>query len=108
MWEDFWKHNGSPNRIRTYDPTVNSRLLYHWATEEYNNVVWPVTLTVNPPRRTLALKLSQEYIFPEEKARVYYGKRSECQKKFQKRIYAVFYGSSRPFFWQNPHFEYIG
>ena len=27
--------NGSPNRIRTYDPTVNSRLLYHWATEEY-------------------------------------------------------------------------
>ena len=27
-------HNGSTGRIRTYDRSVNSRLLYHWATVE--------------------------------------------------------------------------
>ena len=27
--------NGSPDWIRTSDQTVNSRLLYRWATEEY-------------------------------------------------------------------------
>ena len=25
----------SPSRARTYDPSVNSRLLYHWAIEDY-------------------------------------------------------------------------
>lgn len=30
-------YNGSPGRIRTYDLAVNSRLLHHWATEEYLN-----------------------------------------------------------------------
>ena len=28
--------NGSTGRIRTYDRSVNSRLLYHWATVEYS------------------------------------------------------------------------
>ena len=28
-------HNGSTGRIRTYDRSVNSRLLYHWATVEW-------------------------------------------------------------------------
>ena len=26
----------SPSRARTYDPPVNSRLLYHWAIEDYS------------------------------------------------------------------------
>lgn len=55
---ELWLSYGSPNRIRTYDPTVNSRLLYHWATEEYT--------------------------FPKRKARVYYRKSKECQKNFKK------------------------
>jgi hypothetical protein len=29
------KLNGSPDWIRTSDQTINSRLLYRWATEEY-------------------------------------------------------------------------
>ena len=32
---ELWKHkNGSEGRTRTYDRSVNSRLLYHWATSE--------------------------------------------------------------------------
>ena len=27
---------GSPCRVWTYDPPVNSRMLYRWANEEYN------------------------------------------------------------------------
>ena len=28
-------YNGSPNRARTCNPPVNSRMLYHWAIEDY-------------------------------------------------------------------------
>ena len=28
--------DGSPSRVWTYDPPVNSRMLYRWANEEYN------------------------------------------------------------------------
>lgn len=47
------------------------------------------SISVNPPGRTLPLKLSQEYIFLKKKARVYYRKSLECQKKFQKKIFAL-------------------
>ena len=29
------RFDGSPGRARTYNPSVNSRMLCHWATEEY-------------------------------------------------------------------------
>ena len=31
-----YNKDGSPCRIWTYDPPVNSRMLYRWANEEYN------------------------------------------------------------------------
>ena len=31
----FFLLRGSPGRVWTYDPPVNSRMLYRWATEEY-------------------------------------------------------------------------
>ena len=33
-----WSHN-SPSRARTYNNSVNSRVLYHWAIEEYWNSI---------------------------------------------------------------------
>ena len=32
----------SPGRARTYNPSVNSRMLCHWATEEYGIRQWPI------------------------------------------------------------------
>ena len=36
-WGQVFK-SSSPSRARTYNPSVNSRVLYHWAIEEYHLV----------------------------------------------------------------------
>ena len=43
----------SPSRIRTYDQSVNSRPLYHWATEEQGGI--------RPPRVQLPLSTHEQY-----------------------------------------------
>ena len=36
--QEFGMNQTSPSRIRTYDQSVNSRPLYHWATEEQREI----------------------------------------------------------------------
>lgn len=43
----------SPSRIRTYDQSVNSRPLYHWATEEQGEI--------RSPRVQLPLSTHEQY-----------------------------------------------
>ena len=40
-------YSGSSSRARTYDPSVNSRMLYHWAIEEYKKKLATSYLSLN-------------------------------------------------------------
>ena len=48
--------NGSEGRTRTYDRSVNSRLLYHWATSEYYYAQRRPTLAGGDPQLPSAMK----------------------------------------------------
>ena len=57
-WGQVFK-SSSPSRARTYNPSVNSRVLYHWAIEEYHLVNHGVFVNVN----TFDLKMQVFFIF---------------------------------------------
>ena len=68
---DLSLHSTSPSRARTYNNSVNSRVLYHWAIEDY---LFPLHLSITrcmnpyPQNRTLNLisSLSKTCFFQDK------------------------------------------
>ncbi len=50
---------GSEGRIRTYDRSVNSRLLYHWATSEYEFIIGPTNFIASTYLNDRSFKLER-------------------------------------------------
>ena len=64
---EYFPINDSTGRIRTYDRSVNSRLLYHWATVEYIDkpiipwFIWPWYIIKEPSGVLLLQRQSLNY-----------------------------------------------
>ena len=54
-----WSHN-SPSRARTYNNSVNSRVLYHWAIEEYI-LIYSESIWFIPSKPNIEIWILQDY-----------------------------------------------